>query len=121
MDLTKTDLLDQEICNCGTVKEAIDKALDEAFAGDDCPVWDLLMAMLVTNIKANIFCHDLMVKGTEGGVAKAETIKHMKTLEFVIKEIMRRCGDYIEQGIIERVAKEADKEEETSEEIGTIH
>jgi hypothetical protein len=94
MDLTKTDLLDQEICNCGTVKEAIDKALDEAFAGDDC---------------------------TEGGVAKAETIKHMKTLEFVIKEIMRRCGDYIEQGIIERVAKEADKEEETSEEIGTIH
>ena len=118
------DLLDKEICHCGTVRQAIDAALDRTFKeGEDCPVWDILVAMLTTNIMANVLLHDHITKGLDQTKAKAETMKHMKTLEFTLKEIMTQCSDYIEAGVTQRFA-EAEKQEgdDKEEEVtGTVH
>lgn len=105
--MTEEELLEKNICGCGTVKDAVDTALREALkqdAGEDCMGWHMVINALIVAMSQNIGL--LLAANKLGGdfeKAEEKLTEIVTENEELTRAIMSICNNYIKDALFDGV------------------
>lgn len=86
--MAKSDLNDK-LCHCGTLKEAIDIAValtTKAHQGEDCMIWHTMVAMIMVQLHFNVMLMDMQHKGLPASKAHRLIDEMSEDCERFVKE-----------------------------------
>lgn len=99
------ELLEDELCNCGTINELIEEALAEAYKNMDkegCIIWRNARQIMVVQIMANILAF-MEMDGPDDENGRKEAKDIIDDCQAMTSNIMKVCSRHIAKRIFEEV------------------